>query len=350
MMTDKNGIPIEKLHIDIQKAPAPRELTHEELEKLAKDKNPLSDFKRNKYELEAQKNWDKFYKRNTTKFFKDRHWTTREFEDLCGNAETSGDAEVTTLLEVGCGVGNFIWPLLSEKKNFYFYACDFSPRAVQFVKENALYREDCCKAFQCDLVKDNLNDNVPADSVDIVTMIFVLSAIHPDKMPQALTNILKVLRPGGCVLFRDYGLYDHAMLRFAPGHKLEENFYVRQDGTRAFYFSLDFLKEMFTEAGFNCENIEYVFRETVNRKEGLCVPRIFLQAKFTKPLIAVEGHGKIDGASVSHMQCHESQKHEHVENNCNTDPVTSLDKEHYSINEINETKTDLQPSHAKIGT
>ena len=39
------------------------------------------------------------------------------------------------------------------------------------------------------------------------------------------------------MLIRDYGLYDHAMLRFAPGHKLTDNFYVRQDGTRAYYFS-----------------------------------------------------------------------------------------------------------------
>lgn len=39
------------------------------------------------------------------------------------------------------------------------------------------------------------------------------------------------------MLVRDYGLYDHAMLRFAPGHKISENFYVRQDGTRAYYFS-----------------------------------------------------------------------------------------------------------------
>ena len=38
------------------------------------------------------------------------------------------------MLEVGCGVGNFMFPLLSETDNIFFYACDFSPRAIQFVK------------------------------------------------------------------------------------------------------------------------------------------------------------------------------------------------------------------------
>ena len=48
---------------------------------------------------------------------------------------------------------------------------------------------------------------------------------------------VQVMKPGGVLLFRDYGLYDHAMLRFGRGHKIADNFYVRQDGTRAYYFS-----------------------------------------------------------------------------------------------------------------
>lgn len=58
-----------------------RILSSEEEEKL-KDQALVSDFKQQKLEKEAQKNWDLFYKRNSTNFFKDRHWTAREFEEL----------------------------------------------------------------------------------------------------------------------------------------------------------------------------------------------------------------------------------------------------------------------------
>ena len=40
---------------------------------------PISDYRRNKLEKDAKKNWDLFYKRNSNHFFKDRHWLTREF-------------------------------------------------------------------------------------------------------------------------------------------------------------------------------------------------------------------------------------------------------------------------------
>ncbi|EDO45902.1 predicted protein [Nematostella vectensis] len=259
----------------------PRVLTDEEKQKLERDTSCISEFKRNKLEQDARKNWDLFYKRNSTNFFKDRRWTTREFTELLNVEDEKLNEKV--LLEAGCGVGNLINPLLEEGYNFYFHACDFSPRAVNFVKESPFYDEAKVNAFQCDLTKDDLLENIPACSVDIATLIFVLSAIHPDKMITALLNIFKVLKPGGLLLLRDYGLYDHAMLRFAPGHKLSEQFYVRQDGTRAFYFSQDDLEVLFKKAGFVVLMNKYVEKRTVNKKENIDVPRIFVQGKFMKP-------------------------------------------------------------------
>ncbi|XP_053120989.1 tRNA N(3)-methylcytidine methyltransferase METTL6 [Hemicordylus capensis] len=258
-----------------------RTLSPGEVEKLAKDQVLVSDFKRLKLEKEAQKNWDLFYKRNSTNFFKDRHWTTREFGELKACREF--EDQKLTILEAGCGVGNCLFPLLEEDLNIFAYACDFSPRAVEYVKQNPLYATQRCKVFQCDLTKDDLLENVPPESLDVVMLIFVLSAIHPEKMHLVLHNVYKVLKPGKCVLFRDYGLYDHAMLRFKSASKLGEYFYVRQDGTRSYFFKDDFLAQLFLSVGYEQVVNEYVLRETVNKKEGLCVPRVFLQSKFRKP-------------------------------------------------------------------
>lgn len=65
-----------------KKGHSARILSPEEVERLAKDQVLVCEFKQLKLEKEAQKNWDLFYKRNSTNFFKDRHWTTREFQEL----------------------------------------------------------------------------------------------------------------------------------------------------------------------------------------------------------------------------------------------------------------------------
>ncbi|XP_035227591.1 tRNA N(3)-methylcytidine methyltransferase METTL6-like [Stegodyphus dumicola] len=265
-----------------------RWLTDQEIEKLTKEKVSVCDFKQNKLEADSKKNWDLFYKRNKTNFFKDRHWTVREFEELANTTVVNIAKEGETkpvLLEVGCGVGNFIFPLIADKTKFFIHACDFSPRAIELLKENALYNSDICHAFVIDVTKEELNNVISPDSVNIATMIFVLSAIHPSKMSFTLKNIFKVLQPGGLLLIRDYGLYDQAMLRFGPGHKLSENFYVRQDGTRAFYFSEEHLENLAIEAGFEVLVNNYISRETTNYKENIRVPRIYIQAKFLKPSV-----------------------------------------------------------------
>lgn len=122
------------------------------------------------------------------------------------------------------------------------------------------------------------------EHVDVVSLIFVLSAIHPDKFSAVFANIFSVLKPGGVLLFRDYGLHDMAQLRFRAVNKLGENFYVRQDGTRSYYFTTDLMQRLATEAGFEVLDNEYVHRMTVNKKEGIEAKRIFVQTRLRKPL------------------------------------------------------------------
>eukprot|EP01135_Chromosphaera_perkinsii_P006120 Nk52_evm2s406 gene=Nk52_evmTU2s406 len=264
-----------------------RKLTEEEISRLKKDKIEVPEFWKKKYKSETSKNWDLFYKRNQTNFYKDRHWTTREFTDLVGDQssdkESNGSRRV--LLEVGCGVGNFFFPLVEEKLDFEIYCCDLSKRGIEFIKKHKLYDAERIHPFVCDVTTDTLNKTVGDSTVDIATMIFILSAVEPEKMKDALAHVARTLKPGGLVLFRDYGLFDHAMLRFNPGHKMGDRFYVRQDGTFSYYFGkVEELKSLMADAGLEEEQCEYVVRETVNKKEGIKASRIFVQGKFRKKL------------------------------------------------------------------
>lgn len=45
-----------------------------------------------------------------------------------------------TLLELGCGVGNAVFPILAENRGLYVVAVDLSPRAIGILKQHPLYR------------------------------------------------------------------------------------------------------------------------------------------------------------------------------------------------------------------
>ncbi|BBG95073.1 S-adenosyl-L-methionine-dependent methyltransferases superfamily protein [Prunus dulcis] len=164
------------------------------------------------------------------------------------------------ILEVGCGAGNTIFPLLETYTDAFVHACDFSPHAVNLVKAHKDFTDSRVSAFVCDLTIDDLSKQISSSSVDIVTMIFVLSAVSPEKMPLVLKNVRKALKPSGRVLFRDYATGDLAQ--------------------RAFYFSNEFLTSLFKENGFNVEQLDLCCKQVENRSRELVMNRRWVQAVF----------------------------------------------------------------------
>ncbi|XP_022235253.1 methyltransferase-like protein 2 isoform X2 [Limulus polyphemus] len=196
-----------------------------------------------KYENEASDFWNKFYEIHQNRFFKNRRWLFTEFPELAlentilsekTNAhskirETSNvesricrplvirggkekleavigqnlesekycssekvdemnrpfpGAEVSTrILEVGCGAGNTVFPILelNNSQDLFVYCCDFSDVAVSLVKSNEKYDPAKCYAFSCDVTAHTWLVPFPECSLDVVLLIFVLSAIHPEK-------------------------------------------------------------------------------------------------------------------------------------------------------------------------
>lgn len=121
----------------------------------------------------------------------------------------------------------------------------------------------------------------------------------PEKIKHVAAKIRAALKPGGRVLIRDYGRWDEAQLRFKKGHRLGENFYSRSDGTRAYYFSLEDLREMFgvgeggrEGGGFREVEAGYVRRQYINRGDAVTRRRVWVHARFEKPREEEEGEGE----------------------------------------------------------
>ncbi|XP_040291564.1 tRNA N(3)-methylcytidine methyltransferase METTL2A [Bufo bufo] len=282
---------------------------------LENSSQPLPPEQQEEYENKASNYWDDFYTIHENRFFKDRQWLFAEFPELSPShksrsdidGEQKQDLKLDTageskdypgssanyrILEVGCGVGNTVFPILQTNNDsgLFVYCCDFSSTAVEIVKSNPNYDPSRCFAFVHDLSDESSTYPIPEESLDVIVLIFVLSAILPSKMQEAITRLSKLLKPGGCILLRDYGRYDMAQLRFKKGRCLSENFYVRGDGTRVYFFTQDELGNLFTTA--NLEKVQNTVdrRLQVNRGKQLTMYRVWIQCKYRKPCKSESQH------------------------------------------------------------
>ena len=218
------------------------DIWNEEREKEAQSKlslqgNVVSDYWKTQYETKAGSFWHKFYKRNADHFYKDRHYLHVVFPELMTNSSCDRDStEPLYLLEIGCGVGNAVLPLIELNPNLHVIAMDFANSAIEILNKHP-FTHSCVDhlpsrcldtsqltatynlnntdnnivsavnqrvrtAVRC-IVKDFLP--VPAVSMDLALCMFVLSAIAPSEQLGALQKIADILKPGGKLLVRDYG-------------------------------------------------------------------------------------------------------------------------------------------------
>ncbi|KAI4835168.1 methyltransferase [Plasmodium brasilianum] len=416
---------------------------------IENNRRVLRDYQKEKLILEGKKNWDKFYNHYKSNFFKDRKWIKVEFDNIFKEnntfvesksntsvesksntsvesksntsvesksntsvesksntsvesksndklKETETKSEGKLILEIGCGVGNSLIPLLLEYEDFNFIGIDFSKNAinilndkwksivnrnnklkeVQVVGETADVLMNSHKALVGDnkkygkkyekkiekknekntekthqnvewtdkhilngkIIEDHFSNGSSYDvyliddhstseqsencshmyemksykklgnllkacvvditvdeesstnvctfgTVDVILLIYVLSSVQPDKMIKVINNCYKYLKKGGYVLLRDYGLYDLTQVRFANKRekKISENFYVRGDKTFVYFFTTEYLHDLFCQNDlFEEVQNKYITRIVKNRKRHLEMKRIWVQSIFRK--------------------------------------------------------------------
>jgi tRNAThr (cytosine32-N3)-methyltransferase len=258
-----------------------------ETQYAAQRASPVSDFDRNRFNAHPEKWWDLFYKQKTSTFFKDRKWLLQEFPVL--HAITREAAGPQTLLEIGAGAGNTAFPIMRLNANpqLTVVAADFSSKAVETMRNAEEYDAKIghIRAEVWDAAGEEFPEGLTEGSVDVVIMIFIFSALNPTQWAQAVANVTRLLKPGGYVLFRDYGRGDLAQVRFRSGRWMGENFYVRGDGTRVYFFDKEELEQLWTKS-FEVLDLDFDQRLIVNRQRKLKMYRCWIQGRFQKLPIA----------------------------------------------------------------
>ena len=269
-----------------------------------------SSYWRGIYTSRAGKFWEDFYRRHANRFFKDRHYLTRDFSFVFQPARSSASKGFVHLLEFGCGCGNALIPLLLQLPRLSVVGFDLSNEAIVMLRASAIennisdrvscFVRDACEKnvhmvalteqqAQVPMLAADLQLNRPEleRGFDIVLMLFMLSAMAPEKHVSILKEAWASLRPGGYLVLRDYAYGDAAQLRFGSGKKLDKDgsLFVRQDGTLAYFFTLERLRCIAAQANLEEVEAKILFRRYANRALGVELRRVFVSAVFRRGVV-----------------------------------------------------------------
>jgi len=214
---------------------------------------------------------------------------TQRSLDSSSSSSSLSDASSTvsrlSLIEVGCGCGNALFPLVSLLPDVDFFACDCSKNAIALVQQrrDALIETEKSR-LNC-FVHDIVSESFPSSLIsrmDFATLVFVLSALKPLDHANVLLKVAQLLKPGGRLFIRDYATLDFAQVRFASASLISPSFYLRADGTCSYFFELDALSSLVKQSGLEIESSQIIEKLVQNRKVGLSMRRRFVQIVASK--------------------------------------------------------------------
>ncbi|KAK2080108.1 hypothetical protein QBZ16_002504 [Prototheca wickerhamii] len=168
--------------------------------------------------------------------------------------------DAASIVEVGCGVGNTLFPLAELNPAARVHGCDFAASAIDVVRRHPSYGGRIT-AHVADITRERLQPEVAPGSMAVATLFFVLSALSPETMPQALENLKPSLAPGGMVC--------------------------------------DFMRRLFEDAGFVTESLSTKPRLVENRKMDLKMDRLFVQGIFVLQVLAAALCNSVNAASLT---------------------------------------------------
>lgn len=253
--------------------------------------------------------WESFYRRYSSSFFKERQWIPKEYPEII--------IHTNRILEIGCGTGSTIIPLIKariDRDNDYLqensehfsieeerdsketiglteteiekcsniYGVDYSSTAISILQSRIPSIKDQFISKDITKIKDMIYfDKKPIDSIDIILLIYTLSAIHPSEYESIFSLIHRTLKTGGVVIFKDYYEMDLTQLRFKKDQIIDKNMYKRGDDTYVYYFNKKEIESLSKDL-FRIVKYKEDTKLVINRKKKKEMYRCFVEIKLEK--------------------------------------------------------------------
>ncbi|XP_062434765.1 tRNA N(3)-methylcytidine methyltransferase METTL8, mitochondrial isoform X3 [Rhea pennata] len=262
-----------------------------------------------KYEREASNYWNEFYKTHKNNFFKDRNWLFLEFPEILPEEKREQLKTEEKSSELIKSTSSFphqdFHGMFEEGKEYW---------KSNYGEDSTSVLGQICNKNQAKSVTDNSQDencreqlgkleSFPGSGAayrvlevgcgagnSVFPILKVLCHIRPTIQLGVLPLFMMCVMMLYPTLFlmrywMSFSLSLCSLLFILTGHCLSENFYVRGDGTRVYFFTKDEVWNMFNLAGLTEVQNLVDRRLQVNRKKKVKMQRVWIQSKFQKPFL-----------------------------------------------------------------